>query len=365
MSRRLLIINWRDTRNPEAGGAETYYHEIFRRLAARGFDVTVLAHAYAGGADHEDVDGLHVVRRGSRSLFNYAVIPFLRAHQHEFDLVIEDLNKIPFLTPLYVRRPRLHMVMHFFGSAIFREALLPLAAYVYGMEKLVPLAYRRERFVAISPSTRDEIVRSVGRGASVDVVEPGIDTTFFRPTLAKSTQVTLLAVTRLKKYKNVQFLIGALPTLRREAGDVALVVAGSGDYRPELERLARARGVSDHVRFEGYVTEERKRDLMSSATLFVNPSAKEGWGITTIEANACGTVSLASDVAGLRDSVRDGETGLLFAYGDQSAFVAQAARVLKQHALRRQMETQAAAFAATFCWDAMSRRMEKVILRCL
>jgi glycosyltransferase involved in cell wall biosynthesis len=361
MTPHILLINWRDTRNPEAGGAEIYYHEIFRRLAARGMRVDVLAHTFAGAPAEETVDGLRVVRRGSRSLFNYDVAPYLRRHAGEYDLIIEDLNKLPFFTPLYVRRPRLHMVMHFFGGAIFHEAAWPLAAYVYLMERLVSVAYRGEHFVTISASTRDDVLRRVGHAASIDVVEPGIDTSYFHPACAKSATPLLVCVGRLKKYKNVQFLIDALPALRERAGDVALEIAGAGDYLGALKRRAQRQGVAGRVRFLGRVSEEQKRELLSRATLFVNSSAKEGWGITTIEAAMCGTVSVASDVPGLRDSVRRGETGELFRYNDREDFVAKTAALLADHERRERMEEAARRFAESLSWDSMAQRMEQVI----
>ena len=146
--KKILLINWRDIRNPEAGGAEIYYHEIFRRIAAKGYSVTVLSHRFPGAPLREEVDGTTVIRHGSKFLFNFAIVPFLLRRAREFDLVIEDLNKIPFFTPLFILQQRLHLAMHFFGVEIFREALFPAALYVFLMEKLAGLLYRNERFVA-------------------------------------------------------------------------------------------------------------------------------------------------------------------------------------------------------------------------
>ncbi len=364
MGRRILLINWRDTRNPEAGGAETYYHEIYRRLVSAGWQVDLLAHAFRGAPAEEQVDGIRVIRRGSRSLFNYEIAPFVRHHQSDYDLIIEDLNKLPFFTPLYVSRPRLHMVMHFFGPAIFHETAFPFAAYVYSMERLISLFYRGERFVAISRSTHDEVAARVKRHAGIDIVEPGIDTGFYQPSKPKATSPTLLCVSRLRKYKNVQLLIETMPRLRSEVPGVTLTIAGGGDYCPALEDLARRRGVADAVTFAGRVTEEEKRDLLSRATLFVNPSAKEGWGITSIEAAMCGTVSVASDVAGLRDSVRNNDTGVLFPYDDRDAYVRAVVALLRDEPRRRQMEQSARRYAETFSWDRMAKRMERILAEC-
>lgn len=358
----LLLINWRDINNPQAGGAEIYYHEIFKRIAAQGYRVTLLCHGYQGALAQDTIDGVEVRRIGSASLFNYAVPGFVRKHGAEYDLVIEDLNKLPFFTPLFIpHRPRLHLVMHFFGRSIFRETIWPFALYVLLMERMISLLYRKEYFVAISQSTKEEIVAFNKDPQRVGVVEPGIDTAFFYPAAPKADAPTLVAISRLKKYKNIQFLIETLPELRRRVAGVQLVIAGSGEYEAELRRLAQQHGVGDVVRFMGYVDEAAKRELLSSATVFVNPSVKEGWGISTIEANLCGTVTLASDVAGLRDSVRDGETGMLFRFNDREHFLEKAEYLLTQTQLRQQMEKRARHFGLGFDWDAMAQSMKRMI----
>lgn len=359
MARKILLINWRDIRNPEAGGAETYYHEIFRRLNdGKEFDITVLSHTFSGGSAVDVVDGMRVIRLGSRTLFNYQIIPFLRRHHSEYDLVIEDLNKIPFFTPLYVRNRRLHLVMHFFGKTIFREIAVPMAAYVYLMEKLVPLVYRKERFVAISESTRSDIA---GWNSRVDVVEPGIDTGFFRPVEPKSDSPVLLYVGRLKKYKNVQFVIECMPQILARVPETKLIVAGSGDYASELQALVTRLNIEKSVEFTGYVTEEQKRALLSQATVMVNPSVKEGWGITNIEANLCGTVSVSQNVHGLRDSVQHGKTGLLYNQDDRDDFVQSVERLLLDSDYRSCLERNARPFAESFAWDRVAEKMRPVI----
>jgi glycosyltransferase involved in cell wall biosynthesis len=214
--------------------------------------------------------------------------------------------------------------MHFFGAAIFREIAFPMAAYIYSLERLVSAAYRGERFVAISASTKADILARCGAKTHVDVVEPGIDTAFYRPTRPKEPTPTLIYFGRLKKYKNIQTVIRSLPAIRRAVPGARLIVAGTGDYRPALEALTRRMGLEAAVSFAGFVSEEEKLGILSSATLKINPSVKEGWGITNIEAALCGTVSVSANVPGLRDSVRDGVTGLLFDLDDQADFVAKA-----------------------------------------
>lgn len=363
LNKRILVINWRDIHNPEAGGAEIYYHEIFRRIALRNFDVTVLAHSFPGAAQEEMIDTTRVIRHGNKFLFNYNIVTWLLRNQDKFDLIIEDLNKIPFLTPIYLKKPLIHLVMHFFKTSIYRETNPLFATYVYLMEKMVSLFYKNERFIAISESTKAEICDFGIPAEHIEVVEPGIDSTFYHQTMPKATPVVLAYVGRLMKYKNIQFLIRALPELQKRVPGVVLEIGGSGDYLEELRRVARKHGVFDSVRFLGRISEEQKRDLLSRATLFVNASKKEGWGINTIEANLCKTISLSNDVPGLRDSVQDRVTGLLYRPDDIEDFCTKAALVLLDKKYRQELEQKAFQRAQQLDWDHIADKMYRILSR--
>ncbi len=360
-NKKILLVNWRDIRNPEAGGAELYFHEIFKRLNGNGLDITVLAHRVKGLPGEEIIDGMRTVRIGNKFLFNYSAFFYVKNHGKEYDLVVEDLNKIPFFTPLCTRTRRLHMVMHFFRKSIFRETVFPIALYVYLMERLVALFYRGENFLAISESTRDEIIDMGIRARNIAIVEPGIDTKFFHPTEPKANPPVIAFIGRLMKYKNAQFIIHAMPRLRKLVPGIVLEIAGNGDYRAELERISREKGVSDSVRFLGRVSEEEKRDLLSRASLFVNPSFKEGWGINNIEANLCGTVSVSNNVAGLKDSVIDGETGLLYENSDSEGFCQKVSSILHDPERLNALGENAKRRALGMSWDAMAEKMRCVI----
>ncbi|MCX7725397.1 MAG: glycosyltransferase family 4 protein [Chitinispirillaceae bacterium] len=361
----ILLINWRDIKNPEAGGAERYLHEIFKRIAAKGYNITLLSHYFKGALSEEIIDGIKVIRRGGKFLFNYAVIPYLLNNSKEYDLIIEDLNKLPFLTPLYVKKKRLHMVMHFFGKRIFREAFFPLALYVYIMEKMVTVFYRKENFIAISNSTAKEIKMFLSKSKRIEIIEPGIDVNFFKPVCSKSEKNVMVHVGRLMKYKNIQFVLKALPEIIKVIKDLTFEIAGYGDYLDTLRKIAKDYGISDRVIFYGRVSEEKKREILSKATLFVNPSYKEGWGINNIEANLCGTISLSADVAGLRDSVIDGVTGLLYKPDDILDFSEKAIKLLSDISLRQKMEDSARKRALSLTWENATEKMEKCILRML
>jgi glycosyltransferase involved in cell wall biosynthesis len=351
---RILFINWRDIRNPEAGGAEVHLHEIASRIAAKGHDVTVLASTFTGSPREEDIDGVKVVRAGGRLTFNFHVPGAIRRLSREkpFDVVVDDINKIPFYTPLYVKTPLLALAHHLFAKSIFLEAVFPLALYVYGAEALIPPVYKRTRFVVVSESTRQELVEKGIPREKISIVYNAVDHRVYKPSdVPKPAKPVVGYVGRIKRYKKIDLLLEAMKIISRRLPEARLMLAGSGDYLPSLVSLAARLGIQDKIEFMGFVGEKAKIAMLQQAHVVVNPSSKEGWGVTVIEANACGTPVIASNVPGLRDAVVDGKTGYLVPFGDVEAFARRTIEVLEDEALRRRLSDEAISHAKRFNWD--------------
>ena len=355
---RILLVNWNDRENPHAGGAEIHLHELFGRIAARGggHEVHLVASGWPGCAPHAVVDGIQVTRLGGRHSFapraRGAVRRALR--KQRFDVVIEDINKLPLFLPMLTSLPFVAIVPHLFGTTAFAEASAPLAAVVWAAELPIPWAYRRAAFHAISESTRDDLVRRGVPSERIVVIHPGVDSAAYRPDPAteRATRPTFLYLGRLKRYKGVEFALRALAIARAARADVTLDICGQGDDRPRLERLATELGLNDAVRFLGYVPEEEKQRLLRQAWAVVFPSPKEGWGIANIEAAACGTPALASDSPGLRESVQNGVTGYLVPHGDSQALADRMLALAADPATVERLGRAARTFAEGLSWDS-------------
>ena len=363
---RILVFNWQDIRNPLAGGAEVHLHEIFSRIAGMGHDVTLYCSAFPGAAPEENIGGIRVIREGGRYLFNYRVplAWFSRFRRGRFDLVIDDMNKIPFFTPLYVNRPLYVVTHHLFGRSIFLEVARPLALYVYLMEKLGFGLCRRRNIPVIvgSPSTRQELLDHGYAGPLVKVINYCVDRSVHRKTgVARSATALLGYFGRLKKYKSVEQFLEAVARLRALHPGLRAVIVGEGDHRPALEQRAAALGLGECVRFTGFVEEARKVELLQEVWFAVNTSSKEGWGLTVIEANACGTMVLAADVPGLRDAVRDAVTGMLYEYGNIDDLAGKISFLLEHAELRARLQAEAFRWASTFDWDNAARETLKLL----
>jgi glycosyltransferase involved in cell wall biosynthesis len=351
---RVLVVNWQDRTNPQAGGAEVHLHEIFGRLAARGHPVTLLVSGYPGAAPRDVVDGMEVHRVGSRNTFNLFVAGHYRQGlAGKYDVVVEDLNKVPVFAPLWAREPLVLLVHHLFGATAFREASAPFAAATWLLERPIGRLYRGVPVESVSESTADDLVARGLRREDIAIIHNGVDLGFFRPApgVTRAAEPTFLFVGRLKRYKQVDLAIEAIACLRDAGTNVHLTIAGRGDDEPRLRAVADRLDLAGRVAFEGFVTEERKRDLLRTSWATVLPSPKEGWGITNVEAAACGTPAVVSDSPGLRESVVHGRTGLVVPHGDVPA-LAEALRSLaadpqKVEALGR----GALDFAQGFTWD--------------
>jgi len=353
---RILLLNWQDRTNPLAGGAEVHLHNIFSRIAGAGHEVTLFCSSYPGAAAEECLDGIRVIRQGGRNFFNFQVPPaYLRRFRREnYDIVVDDVNKIPFFTPLFVRKPLFGIVHHLFGRSIFAE-INPLAAsYVLLMEQLALVVYRAGRvpFFVVSSSTRDEMANHGFSETDLVLVHNCVDHELYRPDPAGRSPAPVIGYCgRLKRYKGVDQFLRAVPQVLKEVPGTRVMIVGEGDDRPRLERLVRTLGLAHTVTFTGFVTESRKVEILRSMWCGVNSSSKEGWGLTVVEANACGTPVVASDVPGLRDVVRDGETGLLYRHGDIPQLAGQVVRLLRDTRLREHLMSGALAWASRFNWD--------------
>ena len=356
---RILLVNWQDRENPQAGGAEIHLHEIFGRLAARGHDVTLLCGGWPGCPPRATLDGIEVIRVGTRlswpTLARGAYRRLFGTHPH--DVVVEDINKMPLFTPRWGPRRVVALVPHLFGGTAFQELAAPLAAVVWMSERPIAAVYRGVPFQAISESTAADLVERGIRRDLIRVIYPGIDTQHYTPAAEMRSATPLFSyLGRLKRYKRIDLVIRAFA--EAAIPDATLEIAGAGDYRGGLERLAQSLDLGVRARFLGRISEEDKVSLLRRSWALAFASPKEGWGITNLEAAACGTPVVASSSPGIRESVRDGDTGFLVPHGDVAAMAAALRRIAGSPAMVQALGATARAFAESFTWERAALETE-------
>lgn len=362
-ARSLLVLNERDPEHPLAGGAEVHIYEVFSRLVDRGWAVTHLAASFRGAERECTVRGIRVVRLAHRYLY-YAVVPLaarreLRSRRH--DLVVDVLNKLPFFSPWWLDAPCFAVVHHLFGSTAFNQVAVPFALVSFLLEKLIPYAYRDTRMLAISPSTKVDLVARGVPAEHVFVVPPGIDHRAYHAGATPDERPLILWIGRLEPYKRADLMLDAMTEISTAFPEARLVFVGEGSARSDLEAKARKLGLERTVRFTGFLPDAEKVAWIQRASCLVNTSEKEGWGMTVIEANACGVPTVSSDVPGFRDSVRDGETGYLYPYGDHHALATRVLELLRDPATRRSMSEKALEWASRFDWERVTDDFERLL----
>ncbi len=353
----ILIVNWQDRRNPFAGGAEVHLHEIFDRIAHWGHNVTLLASGFSGAKKEEILDGIHIIRKGRRNDFNffvpYAVKEIVK--REHIDILVEDLNKIPFFTPLFIKIPTVAILHHRFGRDIFKETIFPFALYVYITESLIPLVYRNIPFDVVSESTKADLVKSGIPEENIFIHYNGIDLSRYKPGKGKKTPFQITFLGRIKRYKSIEHLLYAVERLRKEFPLLRVMMIGDGDALPDLKNIAASLRIMSIINFTGFISEDEKISILQGSEIVVNTSSKEGWGLTVIESNACGIPVVVADSPGLRDSVKDGFNGLLYPYGDINALTSSIKKLLKRRDLLQDMQNNAIKWSKNFDWETSAK----------
>ncbi len=367
---KILLIEYRDITHPEAGGAELLLFEVFSRIVQAGHAVDYLCCSYAGAKPVETIRGIRVIRQGGQMTFNFVVPFFYRRHlrQNRYDVIIEGIDKLPFYMPLFESKiPVVCTIPHLFGKAVFQEVNFILGSYVYAYELLIPFVYKNCFISALSDSTQADLIRRGLRQDLIEVVYTGLSQEKYTAPPNKSPRhhPIILYVGRVKKYKGVDIGLRAVRQLAAKYPDIEYQIVGSGDYVPTLKALAAEYRLERNVTFCGYVSHERKVELMQQADVLIYCSPKEGWGLSVIEANACGTVAVASNSPGLCEAVLDQKTGFLTPHGDVGALAGHIDRLLSDAVLYERMRRAALDWAAGFSWDRTAQKttalLEKAI----
>jgi glycosyltransferase involved in cell wall biosynthesis len=347
----VAFLSWRDTGNPEGGGAERYLEQVAAGVVERGGRATVFSAHYPGAADVEERDGIRYVHRGSKMSVYLEGMRALRSGDlGPVDVVVDVQNGLPFFSRLVTRKPVVVLVHH-----VHREQWPIVYPGMTGrvgwwVERwLAPRLYRRSQYVVVSRATLDEI-RSLGvTGPRVAVVHNGTELVppSGRP---KTTHPSICVVGRLVPHKQVEHAIDAALRLREELPGLQLTVVGSGWWEEDLRRYAAERAAGDTVVFTGHVDEARKREVYEESWVMALPSLKEGWGLVVGEAGMADTPTVAfRSAGGTRESIVHGHSGLLA--DDDEEFVAQLRTVLVDADLRAALSRGAHEVSGRFSWQ--------------
>jgi len=356
---KILIFNWRCWLNPEMGGAEVFTHEVAKRWVRNGHEVTLFTSEFPNCRREEFIDGIHVVRSGRK----YSVYLKAKEHYREvfskegYDVIIDEINTRPFLAPKFVNNgEKIFALIHQLAREYwFYETPFPISHIGYHfLEKRWLRNYVDIPTVTVSESTKKDLLDLGFK--RVSVIPEGLNFEPLDDLPTKADNPIVVYAGRLKRAKRPDHAIKAFKMVREKIPNAELWVIGDGPFRLELEKMA-----GEGVRFYGFLGNSERRELIKRAWVLVNPSVREGWGLNVIEANALGTPCVAYDIAGLRDSIRNGETGLLVENGDIGGLAEAITRILEDESLRRVLSKNALEYSRNFDWNKTADEFMRII----
>lgn len=344
---KILVFNWSDSKNPDSGGAEVLTHEIAKRWVKKGHEVTQFCSAFSGGKSQEIIGGIRILRRGSPIIRNphipVQVAAYMWYRQHgrgKFDVIVDEIHGIPFFTPLYAKEKKVVLICEVANELWDVTFPFPFNAIGKIAERLYFYLYKKVSFLTISNSTKEDLVQKGVSKNRIKVLPMGLTIPRETKHYQKEKIPTILFVGRLTKTKGADELIGVFEHVRRSIPEAVLWVVGRGDL---------GRGPSG-VRQFGFVSEQKKFELMARAHILVVPSVKEGWGLIVPEAGIVETPAVAHDVAGLRDVISNNESGLLVE-PNPKALAHGVVKLLQDKNLYRKLQKGAEYQAKQYSWD--------------
>ncbi|MDA8174238.1 MAG: glycosyltransferase family 4 protein [Nitrospiraceae bacterium] len=343
---KVLILNRRDPANPAAGGAEVYTHEIARGLTQRGCQVTVLASGFKGCEPRRLIDGVEYLRRGNEFTVHFIGFAHAVKNRAAYNLIIDEFNGMGFFCFLL---PNSALLIHQMYRQFWFKELGPAGVLPYVLEPFALCLYRKRPVVTVSQSTRADLERLGFKNVRIVMNALNIKPPDTVP--AKEPRPTLVFLGRFRSTKRPDHAIRIFARVKKEAPDAQLWMIGSGGMEHELKLLAS--GVGD-VSFLGWLNEDEKYARLGRAHVLIVPSVREGFGINVIEAASQGTPAVGYDVHGLRDSIKDGATGLLAKSEEDAA--AKIISLFKDKEQYARLSSNCLEYARGFNWD--TRRKE-------
>ncbi len=377
---KILILNWKDIKNPTVGGAEIIVYELAKRLVKSGHIVTWFCGNFSGAKKEEKIDGIKIIRRGlpmdkgwdllsKASMYISAPIYYWNLDDKP-DLVIDMSNTIYWQTPVWAMKSKKLAYLNQFAKEVFFYEYPPVISHFgYLIEKLQYLVYRRTPFVCYSNSTKKDLIEAGIPSQNIKLFTLGIDHSRYFPG-KKSKEPLFVCVSRLVRMKRTDLVVAAMNIVRKKYQNAKLMISGSGYERKRLEEMRKKMNLEKNVIFLDKniwffkkSSKDEKIAAIQAAWALIFPSVKEGWGMTVTEAAACGTPAIVSNVSGLRDSVIKNKTGLILSKNPSAGELAKAMiKIIEDRKLRGKLSKEAVVWSKNFNWDKSYKEFKNLLI---
>lgn len=359
----ILILNWRDPKNPKSGGAEIVTMEHTKAWIKKGHSVTWFTSKFSGAKKEEKIDGINIVRRGN-FITVYLLAPFFYFFSKKtFDLVIDEIHGLPFFTPLYVKKPKIAFIHEVAGEIWDYMFPFPINKIGKFVEPLYFKLYRNVKFWTDADSTIDDLVKMGIKRINCVAISCPINHKPLETLPKKEKNPTFIFVSRVVKMKGIEDVTRAFFYILKELKDARLWIVGGGDkeYVEELKETIKSYSINSKVKFFGRVDENKKFELMRKAHLLLHASVKEGWGLVVIEAASQATPSVVYNVSGLKDSVKDGKTGVVLKENTSKEMAKEAIELINNKQKYNNLQKNGLGWAKSLTWEDATKRSEALL----
>ncbi len=359
-------MSWKDRAHPQAGGAEVVNEELAKRLAADGHEVIFFVSGFKGGVRELRTDGYKIVRLGNRYTVYWQAYRYYKRHLQGWpDLVIDEVNTIPFMAKYYVKERNILFAHMLCRQIWFYELIFPLSLIGYLIEPLYLWMLRDRQVITVSNSTKQDLIKAGFTPNNINIISEGIEIEpVHDPKAIKKFQdPTLLSLGSIRPMKRTHDQIKAFELAKAQIPALKLKIAGSANsrYGRKVLNLAKASPYKDDIEYLGKVTDPQKLQLLQQSHLIMVTSIKEGWGLIVTEAASQGTPAGGYNVDGLRDSIKDGETGWLTNQATPQELSKLIIQVLSDNPTYAQVQKQAWEWSKNINFDRSYGEFESVL----
>lgn len=309
---KLLMLAWRDMKHPQKGGAEVVTDIYLSGLAKRGHDVSLFSSYFPNAEKEENYNGYKIIRQGGKLGVYIKGLKYAKKHQEELDIIIDQVNTIPFFTPLLIKKSkRIAYFNQLCKNVWFYEAKFPIADIGYILESIYLKFYKNTRIITISDSSKQDLIKYChAKPENIIVLEMNVDFPVINiknlPKILKTKKNQFVFCGRIVKSKRVHDCIKALNLINNKETKLYIIGDGDKNYKEYLNKLIEKLNLKDRIIFTGRIPQGERNKIMQESQAILVTSVREGWGLIVTEANANGTLAITYNVEGLRDANKEG-----------------------------------------------------------
>ncbi len=355
---KILVLNWKSWKDSEAGGGEHNAYYLSKYLISKGNQVTYFCRKSKSSEQKNIIpkkdrkNSIKIIEKGNKlTVYIWAILYYIFKLRKNTNFIVEYCNGIPWFTPIFSRKPKILIMHHVLGKLWFKikEPGFPFYYLGYFIEnKLMPVIYKKTKTIAVSPSTKKDLIKIGFKKKNITVSYSGISGKLSKG--IKSRKPLIVYVGRIKSYKNIEKMIDVCKEL-----NICGEIIGQGNHLPKLKKYTKKIKATNLIKFRGFVSENEKIKAFQKAWIFIMPSLREGWGLTAIEANKCGTPVIAFNVKGLKDAIKNNYSGYLCKNYNQ--IKQKAKEIIKNKNLRKKLEKSSEKWASQFNWENYSEKI--------